>query len=178
MATHVTFRFYATIEERADRKTNVYKLKWIQPADTELQYEFPTELQSPSVHSEICTLPKVKTVLASMKTRGAYRTFKIALPPEIASLYMDEDGDIRYKGVYLQSMEATQGNEKITREHSTTQTKTEISNAKKNLKKIHEDFVLKNFDGKSSPIDNWLYRFEKKCESHFFSKSRQMKIEY
>ncbi|KAK2577720.1 hypothetical protein KPH14_012678, partial [Odynerus spinipes] len=109
-------------------------------------------------------MPKVKSVLTSMKTRGSYRTFTLSLPPEIAVLYRDEEGDIKYKEVYLQPIEDTKAANTITTEHLTTQTRIETPNAKKNLKKIREDFVLENFDGKNFPIINWFYMFEKECD--------------
>lgn len=97
------FRFYVNMEEAAEKKTNTYRLKWIQPVDSELYYEFPGELQSMNKHPEIYTISKVKTVLSAIKTRGTYRTFTLTLPPEIAALYIDADGDVMYRDFYLQA---------------------------------------------------------------------------
>lgn len=97
------FRFYAIVEEATDKKTNVYKLKQIQPVGNELYYELPVELQNLNKHPEICAINKVKTVLSAMKTRGMYRTFTLTLPPEIAALYNDAEGDVVYKEIYLQA---------------------------------------------------------------------------
>lgn len=54
--------------------------------------------------------------------------------------------------------------DKETKEQLTAQRKTETPGEKKNLKKIHDDFVLENFDGKNLTIDSWLDIFEKECK--------------
>lgn len=168
MDTPVAFRFYVTVEEGTDKKTNVHKIKWIQPVDSKQIYELPAELQSPTAHKEIYTLPKLKSILSSMKTRGSYRIFTLSLPPDVASIYMDEEGDVKYKDFYLQPKEAkredTTTANKESKEQLTTQSRTDIPNTKKNLNKIREDFVLENFDGKNFPIVNWLHMFEKECD--------------
>lgn len=38
-----------------------------------------------------------------------------------------------------------------------------VSTSRKNFKKIREDFVLENFDGKNFPIASWFQMFEKEC---------------
>ncbi|XP_076301773.1 uncharacterized protein LOC143219848 [Lasioglossum baleicum] len=171
-------RFCVNIEEATDKKTNIYKLKWLQPTGSELYYELPSELQNMSSHPEIYGLQKVKTVLASIRSRGAYRTFTLSLPIEIAKRYIDDDGDVVYKGVYLQGTSTPQyelqtakkkGNEKdistlLQQIISATQKETSPEpTKKKNLRKIREDFVLGNFDGKNFPITSWFQMFEAEC---------------
>lgn len=102
MTENIQFCFYATVEA-ADKKSNVYKFKWLQPVGAELYYELPLELKNPNSHRQIYAIQKVKTVLSSIKTRGAYRTFTLSLSPEIVALYIDDDGDVVYKDVYLQA---------------------------------------------------------------------------
>lgn len=72
MTEKIQVRFYAAIEEARDKKTSAYKLKYRQPVGTELYYEFSTKLQNVNNHPEIYALQKVKTVLSSIKIRGAY----------------------------------------------------------------------------------------------------------
>lgn len=170
------FRFYTTVEEAEDKRTNVYKLKWIQPVGTELYYEFPKELQSLNKHPEICSISKVKTVLTSMKTRGTYRTFTLALPSEIATLYSDAEGDIVYKEIYLQATTTPEYEMKTTKKEKEEDistllqqivraTKTDtMPTPVKNLRKVREDFILQNFDGKNLPSSSWFQTFEKECE--------------
>ncbi|KYN03200.1 hypothetical protein ALC62_05962 [Cyphomyrmex costatus] len=163
------FRFYVTVEESTDKKTNVYRLKWLKPVNTELYYELPAELQNLSNHPEISAIQKVKTVLSSIKTRGSYRTFTLSLPPEIVALYIDDDRDAVYKGVYLQATMAPQYEIKTAKkgtEEDRQTTKKEATpepTSRKNLKKIREDFVLDNFDGKNFVITSWFQMFEKEC---------------
>lgn len=170
------FRFYAIVEEAADKKTNVYKLKWIQPVGTELYYEFPGELQNLNKHPEICTINKVKTVLSAMKTRGTYRTFTLTLPPEIATLYSDAEGDIVYKENYLQATTTPEYEMKTTKKEKEENISTLVqqivlatrkeatSTPTRNLRKVREDFILENFDGKNFPSTSWFQTFEKECE--------------
>lgn len=177
MTEYTKLRFYVNAEESTDKKTTVYKIKWLQPVGSDCYYEMPIELQNLSNHSEICAIQKVKTVTASIKTRGAYRTFTLSLSPEIAKKYIDNDGDAIYKEVYLQETTTPQYKIKTTRKGkeediptllqqivSATQKGTQPeSTPKKNLRNIREDFVLENFDGKNFPIENWFKTFEKEC---------------
>ena len=176
MTEQIKFHLYVIAEEGADKKTTVYKLKWFKPVGTELYYELPVELQNINNHPELYAIQKVKNVLSSIKTRGAYRTFTLTLPPEIITLYTDDDGGMVYKGSYLKETTTPEYNIKTTKgkeedistllQQIVSATKKETlseSTKKKNLKKIREDFVLENFDGKNFPIANWFQTFEKEC---------------
>ncbi|KAK2578585.1 hypothetical protein KPH14_000919 [Odynerus spinipes] len=172
------FRFYAIMEEASDKKTSVYKLKWIQPVGSEQYYEFPAEQQNISNHPKIHAISKVKTVLAAMKTRGAYRTFTLTLPPETAALYCDADGDIVYKDIYLQATKTPQYDIKSTKKEkeeniatllkqialATKREEDPEATPRKNLRKVREDFILDSFDGKNFPAKRWLQTFGKECE--------------
>lgn len=152
----------------------MYRLKWIQPVDSELYYEFPGELQSMNKHPEIYTISKVKTVLSAIKTRGTYRTFTLTLPPEIAALYIDADGDVMYRDFYLQATTNPEYGVKATKKEKEEDISTlfqQIVRAtkkeetpRKNLRKIREDFILESFDGKNFPVTSWFQTFEKECE--------------
>lgn len=171
------FRFYVIVEEATEKKTNVYKLKWIQPVGSELYYELPVELQNLNKHPEICAISKVKTVLSSMKIRGTYRTFTLTLPPEIAALYIDAERDVTYKEIYLQATMTPEYEIKTTKKEKeenistllqqiVSATKKEIPSEvtpRKNLRKIREDFVLESFDGKNFPMESWFQTFKKEC---------------
>lgn len=63
------FRFYAIVEA-TDKKTNVYKLKWIQPVGSELYYELPVELQNLNKHPEICAISKVNCFVFNENSRN------------------------------------------------------------------------------------------------------------
>jgi len=164
------------LRNQRKKKTTVHKLKWIQPVGSELYYEFPSELQHLNNHPEICAIQKVKTVLSSIKTRGAYRIFTLSLPPDIVAQYTDKEGDIVYRGIYLQETSTPTHELKSTKKGKEEDISTLLqqivsaqketlagSTPKKNLKKIREDFVLENFDGKNFSITSWFQIFEKEC---------------
>lgn len=177
MTTYTQFRFYAIVEEAPDKKTNVHMLKWIQPVGSELYYEFPTELQDVNEHPEICAIIKVKHVLSTMKTRGTYRIFTLTLPSEIAALYTDAEGDITYREIYLQATMDPEHNIKTTKKEKEENISTLLqqivdatnkeipseTTSRKNIRKIHEDFVLEHFNGKNFPVSNWFQTFEQEC---------------
>ncbi len=60
-------RVCAAAKPGADKKSNVYKFKWIQHLDSNLYYELPVGKQNHSDHPELLELQKTKRVLASMK---------------------------------------------------------------------------------------------------------------
>ncbi len=141
--------FYVTIEEGADKKTNVYKLKWIQPINSELYYEFPSELQEIKLHPELLNIQKVKNVLKCIKSRGAYRTFTITLLPEVNKLYFDEEDDVVYKDIYLtQTSRPTHLEKEMTKKRELSETVSHSIERKLNLTKIRNSFVLDQFNGK------------------------------
>ncbi|XP_072393540.1 uncharacterized protein [Diabrotica undecimpunctata] len=155
----------------SDSKKNVYKFKWLQPTGSRFYYEIPFEKQLQIDHSELFHLKKVKNILASMKTRGSFRTCTIALEDNLKEIYFDSDGDVVYQSEYLQQtllpvyekIETAEQfpsfAELLQKFNDTNLPKVE----KKNLKKIKDDFVLRNFDGNNVPMNSWLKTFESEC---------------
>lgn len=151
----------------SDNKKNVIKFKWIQTTDTETYYEIPEDKQNPCDHQELFAIQKVKNILKSMKTRGAFRTCVIPLPSEIEQIYFDVEGDVMFRDEYLQmTYSPAYVKTKFEPEVAEVSNKTDEINGfknKKDFKKIKDDFVLNNFDGKNMLASSWFRTFETEC---------------
>lgn len=152
-----------------DKKKNTYKFKWIQTTGTEkTYYEIPEDKQDISDHHELLALPKVKNILKSIKARGSFRTSVISLTPELKEIYFDAEEDVMFKDEYLQLIYSpayvrTVFGQESSEPQDTVELPRKSKENKKDFKKIKEDFVLNNFDGKSVSVNLWLEKFETEC---------------
>ncbi|XP_050502973.1 uncharacterized protein LOC126882198 [Diabrotica virgifera virgifera] len=145
-----------------DSKKNVCKFKWLQPTQSPFYYEMPAEKQLQDYHSELFRLKKVKNVLASMKSRGCFRTCTISLDDNLKVIYFDSDGDVVYQNEYLQQtlLPVYEKKEAIEQSPPLVELLQKLGDTsipkveKKNYKKIKDDFVLRNFDGKNVPMNS------------------------
>ncbi|XP_044766220.1 uncharacterized protein LOC123322343 [Coccinella septempunctata] len=150
-------------------KKNIFKFKWIQTTGTETYYEIPEDKQNPHDHHELFALPKVKNILKSMKTRGSFRTCVISLTPELKGIYFDAEEDVMFRDEYLQMtyspayVKTEFGGELAESRNTTELSSGKTKENKKDFKKIKDNFVLNNFDGKNVSVTLWLKKFESEC---------------
>lgn len=152
----------------SDPKKNIFKFKWIQTTGTETYYEIPEDKQNPYDHHELFAVPKVKNILKSMKTRGSFRTCVISLTPELKEIYFDAEEDVMFRDEYLQMTYSpayvkTGFGREIAEPQNATELSGKIKENKKDFKKIKDNFVLNNFDGKNVSVTLWLEKFETEC---------------
>lgn len=149
-----------------ESRTNVWCLRLIQFFDddaAEGPYEFPSEYSATSHHDKLFALPAAITALKKMPKRHQERQFRVTLPPEVAALYIDPEGNPIFHGDPLDFYVPPPPTPPAS-------TSTELSNLiapatpeKRSLTSALKDAVIAKFNPKSSNATSWLDIFEREC---------------
>lgn len=141
-------------------------IKW---ATESITYCFLKEHQTINMHEELCSNRVVSSACNALKKKGHYRNIKVTLPPEIISLYCDEENNFVFRNHYL---------EEFIEEHQLRSDKSSSQTLKRELEEIidglarrldrqdtaanRNQFVVQNFNGKENAAE-WMRVFEKEC---------------
>lgn len=172
-STQVRFRFEAVAGANKDLQINVKTIRW---PNEEITYIFPTELQDAHCHEQLLGIPNVKRACNSLLKAGQFRNISVTLPSTLSPLYLDENRNFIFHGIYLE--EAVNDNQLLTSEIPVPQTtnyadlvriiemltlKLETKQPQNiNLSQITQQFVLQKFQNREN-ASYWMEMFEKEC---------------
>ncbi|CAG4981234.1 unnamed protein product [Colias eurytheme] len=160
-------KFEFTVKQSEDPKTNVICITSIMDADNHT-FLIPEQFQPVRLHDVVIKTQHFQKLKATLQRRHEKRHVWIALTPELHDAYMDEDGNMQFKGYFLEEKAQQQV---FTNEPSTevlTRILENFSELKKdskqfNLKSISEKFVIEKFTKRTSSVTQWMDIFEAEC---------------
>lgn len=161
-------KFEFVVKPSEDPKTNVICITSIMDGDKNV-FLIPEQLQPVKQHNELIKTQTFQKVKATLQRRHEKRQVWISLTQELRDTYMDEEGNMQFKG-YLLEESRPETQQAFTNEISSeTLTKilknfTESKESKQpNLKNLSEKFVMEKFTRKTSSVTQWLDTFETEC---------------
>lgn len=163
-------KFEFTIKQSEDPKTNIMCITSIIDADNNI-FLIPEQLQPVKLHDEVIKTQHFQKVKTTLQKRHEKRQVWIALTPELRKTYIDEDGNMQFKG-YLLEESTSRIQQQVSMNESSTEALTRIlenfSELKKeskqfNLKTIAEKFVIEKFTKRTSSVTQWMDIFEAEC---------------
>ncbi|XP_060807701.1 uncharacterized protein LOC132903421 [Amyelois transitella] len=161
----IRFEFVIKAMEN-DPKTNVLCI-------TSLEFEkhtylIPEKLQPARLHEQVIKTQVYLKLKDTIHKRHDKRQVWIRVTPEIRGAYMDEDGNMQFKGYLLEECDIQKPAACIS-EEAMTEFFENFNACKKetgksyNIKKLTEKFVLQKFNKKTSNVTQWLDIFEMEC---------------
>lgn len=163
-------RFEFTVKASEDPKTNIICITSITDADKHT-FCIPDNLQPAKLHEAVIKTQTFQKVKATLQRRHEKRQVWISLTPEISDVYIDQDGNMQFKGYFLEEVsQETQhaptagiSEDVLTRIFgSFAETKKDTSRPH-NIKIMTEKFVLGKFNTKTSNVSQWMGIFEAEC---------------
>lgn len=159
----VKVRFtFATDVASHDPKTTVLLIVRIQLEDDDECFAFPDHLQAKDLHESLLGLSIAKSARKVLTTRYETAKFWITLPPDVAKLYVDEQGNPTFKGELLRPAPPYESRRPII-EKSALSSPTNLVIDRKPLTTIMKDAVLEKFGSKPMNATTWLETFESEC---------------
>ncbi|XP_045454205.1 uncharacterized protein LOC123663576 [Melitaea cinxia] len=162
-------KFEFVVKSNEDPKTNVICLTSIMDADKNI-FLIPEQLQPVKQHNELMKTQTFQKVKATLQKRHEKRQVWISLTPELRDTYMDEDGNMQFKGYLLE--EITTKTQPVFTNDTSTETLTKIlenfaelkkESKQSSLKNLSEKFVIEKFTKKTSSVTQWMNIFEAEC---------------
>lgn len=150
------FRF-ACEASSSDAKSNVRNVKCITLDGDSISYSFPDDLQNITTHPELVKNTTVARVVKQLERRGMVRNLMVALDETTAALYIDEVGNVCFRGNYL---------DEVPPEPRAKPPLDSIPAPEKpfSMKSLVKDMVLEKFSGKGQNAEEWLKQFTKECD--------------
>lgn len=144
-----------------DPKTTVPVVYSMQFMDDDNVYIFHDEHKSLIHHDRLMSIPIAMMAKKDLLPRWQTRSFKVTLPPDIASLYSDVDGNPVFLGKLLNQLVETSPSVS-SRSSSSTET---VAPAPRPLSSIVKDAVISKFGSCSSAsnAEVWIEIFETEC---------------
>lgn len=176
-------RFEFVVKPSEDPKTNIICLTSLTDVRN-YTYLLPEALQSVKLHETLVKTQAYKKVRNTLQKRHDKRQVWITLTPEISQEYIDEDGNICFKGYLLEEIPPEQqqtpsaGISEVTLTkilESFVETKKDISNLK-SIRKLSEKIVIEKFNRLTSNVSQWIEIFERECIRNCIDED-SMKIE-
>lgn len=162
-------KFEFVVKSSEDTKTNVICITSIMDVDKNM-FLIPEQLQPVKQHSEIIKTEIFQKVKTTLQRRHEKRQVWISLSPELRNTYMDESGNVQFKGYLLEEIrsETQQVSRNETSAETLSKILTDFAEFKKeskqfNLKKLSEKFVIEKFTTKTSSVMQWMEIFEAEC---------------
>jgi len=156
------FEFVVSASDKDPKSSTLY-ITSITTEEGE-KYELSEEYRNITHHSELRKTDFYNKVRANVK-RHDRRTGWVQLTEELKTVYLDELGNIQFKGQLLNIASEKDKNQDSTLGQLLEQLI--ISNTKPgkeiNLKKITERFVLEKYAHKTTNTQQWMKMFEKEC---------------
>lgn len=163
-------KFEFMVKQSEDPKTNILCITSIVDAEKNV-FIIPEQLQPVKLHDVLMKTQAFLKVKTTLQRRHEKRQVWISLTEELHNTYMDEDGNMQFKGYLLE--EATQKTqERVSTSEMSTEALTKIlenfAELKKeskqfNLKNLSEKFVLEKFTKKTTSVTQWMDIFETEC---------------
>ena len=168
MSIKARFTFIAEAASH-DPRTTVVHVRYFQLEDDDTIYAFPESCIELEHHDKLMELPSARTAKKNLKVRGTRRSPKITLPPGVAELYVDDDGNPVFNGTMLDDFVPTSpsvvstlssvGNKVVNEDGTET-----LVVKPKSLAMIMKDAVLPKFGIKRTNAEAWLDLFEMECK--------------
>ncbi|XP_069364722.1 uncharacterized protein [Maniola hyperantus] len=152
-----------------DPKSNVICLTSI--TNNNRTFLMPEEFQPAKLHDTLIKTQTFQKVKTTLQKRNDRRQVWFTLTPEICGTYIDEDGNMQFKGYLLEestqetrTLPSTSGisEEALTRILENFAEKKNSSKSD-NIKKLTEKIVLEKFNNKMSNVSQWMAIFESEC---------------
>lgn len=159
-----------------DEKSNIIAITSIRTEDGN-SYTMPEEFMYIGAHEEL----KKTDIFTKVKTKLRYRHDEVSvwviLTDELRPVYMDEAGNIEFKGYLLDKTKESEKEksdlEKILEKLLEASKEKE---EEKNVKHIADKFIIEKLSSKDSNAKQWMEIFEKECIRFKITKDN-MKIE-
>lgn len=166
-------RFEFVVKAGEDPKTNVICITSI--TDTgEHTFLIPEQLQPARLHEIVIKTQAFQKVKVTLQRRHEKRKVWIAATQEIREIYMDQDGNMQFKGYFLEEVpqEVQQGRvagiseEALSRIlESFAETKMDTTEPQTcSIKKLTDKFVIEKFNPKTANVSQWIVNFETECK--------------
>lgn len=162
-------RFEFMVKQSEDPKTNVMCITSIMDIDKNI-YLIPDKLQPAKLHDEVTKTQIFQKVKTTLQKRHEKRQVWISLTQELRKTYVDEDGNMQFRGYLLEqiSLQSEQPVLNETSAEALTRILENFSELKKepkqsNLKKLYEKFIIEKFTKKTSSVSQWINIFENEC---------------
>lgn len=152
------FKFEFAVKQSEDPKTNVICITSITNADKNV-FSFPEQLQPVKMHDVVLKTQAFLKVKSTLQRRYEKRQVWISVTPEIRDAYLDEDGNMQFKGYLLEEITSTLKHQACTQERDDLKKESK----QPNLRKLSEKFVIEKFTKKSSSVMQWMVIFEAEC---------------
>lgn len=160
-------KFEFVVKPTEDPKMSLICLTSIMDVDKNM-FSIPERFQPVKHHNELIQSPIFQKVKATLQRRHEKRQVWISLTPDLRDTYMDEDGNMQFKGYLLEELRS-QPQQTFTNE---TETLTKIlenfvelkkESKQCNLKNLSEKFVIEKFTKRTSSVVQWMDIFETEC---------------
>lgn len=168
--TRVKFLLRAEPSE-SDNRTTVINVLWMQLLDDEDDAEFfafPPDKKHVSQHEELFAIPAAAAAKRDLAPRWEKRTFKISLPPDVASIYVNDSGNAVFRGSYLNIFNPSDMVPPPVRTTASSvppSTSSNSASAPRPLTSIVKDIALTKFNPKFNVNpEAWVRIFESECQ--------------
>ncbi|CAH2098738.1 unnamed protein product [Euphydryas editha] len=138
-------KFEFLVKPSEDPKTNVICIPSIMDADKKM-FIIPEQLQPVKLHNELMKTQTFQKVKATLQRRHEKRQVWISLTQELRDTYMDEDGNMQFKGYLLE--EITLKTQQVFTNETSLETLTKILENYAELKKESKQYNLRNLSEK------------------------------
>lgn len=154
-----------------DPKSNIICITSITNAEGQTSL-FPDKFQLTHLHEAVVKTPAYPKIKATLQKRHEKRSVWIPISQELKDLYMDQDGNMQYKGYLLEEFTPeTKGQTSSTgiSEVALSKILENFAEMKKdipkprNIKNLSEKFVIEKFNSKTSCVSQWMVIFEAEC---------------
>lgn len=163
-------KFEFVVKASDDPKTNVICITSIINGDGNI-FIIPEQLQPVKLHDTIIKTQTFQKVKSTLQKRHEKRQVWMSITHEIRNTYIDEDGNMQFKGYLLEEIVPKTQHQAFTDEMSAeafSKILDKFAELKKeskhpNLKQLSEKIVLEKFTRKTSSVSQWMVIFEAEC---------------
>lgn len=163
-------KFEFVMKASEDPKTNVMCITSIMDADKNV-FLIPEQLQPVKLHDVVIKTQIFQKVKATLQRRHEKRQVWISVTPELRDTYVDEDGNMQFRGYLLEEV-ISKTQQPVFMNETSTEALTRIlenfaelkkESKQSNWKKLSEKFVIDKFTKKTSNVTQWMIIFESEC---------------
>lgn len=163
-------KFEFIVKSSDDPKTNIICITAIKNTNENI-FIIPEQLQPVKLHDEITKTQTFQKVRTTLQRRHDKREVWFSLSPQLRATYIDEDGNMQFKGYLLEEI-TLKGQQQVCMSETSAEALTKIlesfaelkkENNQSNLKYLSELFVIEKFTRKTSSVSQWMVIFEAEC---------------
>ena len=148
--------------------------------DRQIIYAFLENLIGLQHHDKLMELSSAKTAKKNLTQRGRKRTARITLPPDVAALYVDHDGNAVFNSEILdECSEQSHCSSVSVRSGETSHspiTPQGTTKTKSSLSTIMKDVVILKFGSKSLHAESWITILASECRRLEVSENRYWEV--